>query len=68
MKRTESERSKSVNARTADIAGPEELERADGSLKTPCCFLCNGVAVKIVYSEDGESLEDILAGLLGRMA
>lgn len=78
MNRAELEELKKVDVRTVDISDLEDIENIeiDSSLsarerwmdfaekiKNPFCFLCNGMVVKISYSEAKESLEHKLVQL-----
>lgn len=69
---------KKVDVRTVDISTLEDIDhiKIDGSLsmkecwmdfaekiKNPFCFICNGMIVKISYSEAKESLENKLVQL-----
>ena len=71
-----------VDVRTVDVSALEDIEKIeiDGSLsarerwmdfaekiKNPFCFICNGMVVKISYSEAKESLEDRLIQLCATM-
>lgn len=74
----ELEELKKVNVRTVDISDLEDIEKIeiDSSLsvrerwmdfaekiKNPFCFICNGMVVKISYSEAKESLENKMVQL-----
>lgn len=78
MNRSELEELKKVDVRTVDISALEDIEEIeiDSSLsarerwldfaekiKNPFCFICNGMVVKISYSEEKESLESKLVQL-----
>jgi len=78
MNRAELEELKKVDVRTVDISVLEDIEKIemDSSLsarerwvdfaekiKNPFCFICNGMVVKISYSEVKESLESKLVRL-----
>lgn len=82
MDRAELEELKKVDVRTVDISVLEDIERIeiDSSLsarerwidfaekiKNPFCFICNGMVVKISYSEAKESLENRLVQLCTSM-
>lgn len=74
----ELEELKKVDVRTVDISDLEDIENIeiDSSLsprerwmdfaekiKNPFCFICNGMVVKISYSEAKESLENKMVQL-----
>ena len=74
----ELEELKKVDVRTVDISALEDIEKIeiDSSLsarerwvdfaekiKNPFCFICNGMVVKVSYSEAKESLENKLVQL-----
>lgn len=74
---------KNVDVRTVDISTltdigkikiNRELPKADRlcafvrEVKNPFCFICNGMVVKISYSDTNESLENKLAKLCMEMA
>ncbi len=74
----ELEELKKTDVRTVDISDLEDIEKIeiDSSLsarerwvdfaekiKNPFCFICNGMVVKISYSEAKESLENRLVQL-----
>ena len=74
----ELEELKKVDVRTVDISALEDIEKIeiDSSLsarerwmdfaekiKNPFCFICNGMIVKVSYSEAQESLENKLVQL-----
>ena len=78
----ELEELKKVDVRTVDISALEDIEKIeiDSSLsarerwmdfaekiKNPFCFICNGMVVKISYSEAKESLENRLVQLCTSM-
>ena len=78
----ELEELKKVDVRTVDISDLEDIEKIeiDSSLsswerwmdfakkiKNPFCFICNGMVVKISYSEAKESLENRLVQLCTSM-
>lgn len=78
MDRAELEELKKADVRTVDISALSEIEKIeiDSSLparerwmdfaekiKNPFCFICNGMVVKISYSEAKESLENRLVQL-----
>ncbi len=82
MNWAELEELKKVDVRTVDVSALEDIEKIeiDGSLsarerwmdfaekiKNPFCFICNGMVVKISYSEAKESLEDRLIQLCATM-
>lgn len=73
---------KNVDVRTVDISTltdigkiriNRELPKADRlcafvrEVKNPFCFICNGMVVKISYSDTNESLENKLAKLCMEM-
>ena len=73
---------KKTDVRTVDISDLEDIEKIeiDSSLsswerwmdfakkiKNPFCFICNGMVVKISYSEAKESLENRLVQLCTSM-
>ncbi len=73
---------KKVDVRTVDVCALEDIEKIeiDSSLsarerwtdfakkiKNPFCFICNGMVVRISYSEAKESLEDRLVQLCASM-
>lgn len=73
---------KKVDVRTVDVCALEDIEKIeiDSSLsarerwtdfakkiKNPFCFICNGMVVKISYSEAKESLEGRLVQLCASM-
>lgn len=78
MNETEIEKMKSIDVRTVDINTLEDIDTikvnktlpiqerwkdfAD-KIKNPFCFICNGMVVKISYSETKESLEKKLIEL-----
>lgn len=77
------EKLKNVDVRTVDISTltdigkikiNRELPKADRlcafvrEVKNPFCFICNGMVVKISYSDTNESLENKLAKLCMEMA
>ena len=74
----ELEELKKTDVRTVDISDLEDIEKIeiDSSLsarerwmdfaekiKNPFCFICNGMVVKVSYSEAKESLENKLVQL-----
>lgn len=74
---------KNVDVQTVDISTltdigkikiNRELPKADRlrafvrEVKNPFCFICNGMVVKISYSDTNESLENKLAKLCMEMA
>ena len=78
----ELEELKKTDVRTVDISDLEDIEKIeiDSSLsswewwmdfakkiKNPFCFICNGMVVKISYSEAKESLENRLVQLCTSM-
>ena len=78
----ELEELKKVDVRTVDISDLEDIEKIeiDSSLsvrerwmdfaekiKNPFCFICNGMVVKVSYSETKESLENKLVQLCTSM-
>lgn len=78
MKQIDLEELKKVDVRTVDVSALEDIEKVkvDRSLsvgerwgdfaekiKNPFCFICNGMVVKISYSEGKESLENKLVQL-----
>ncbi|MDE7310925.1 MAG: hypothetical protein K2N87_04770 [Eubacterium sp.] len=78
MDRAELEELKKVDIRTVDVSALEDIEKIeiDSSLparerwadfaekmKNPFCFICNGMVVKISYSDAKESLENKLLQL-----
>ena len=78
----ELEELKKVDVRTVDISALEDIEKIeiDSSLsarerwmdfaekiKNPFCFICNGMVVKVSYSEAKESLENKLVQLCTSM-
>ena len=77
MKQIDLEELKKVDVRTVDVSALEDIEKVkvDRSLsvgerwnfaekiKNPFCFICNGMIVKISYSEGKESLENKLVQL-----
>ena len=78
MNRAELEELKKVDVRTVDVSALEDIEKIeiDSSLsarerwvdfaekiKNPFCFICNGMVVKVSYSETKESLENKLVQL-----
>lgn len=78
MDRVELEELKKADVRAVDISALEDIEKIeiDSSLsagerwmdfaekiKNPFCFICNGMVVKISYSEAKESLENRLVQL-----
>ncbi|EOS22655.1 hypothetical protein C806_03267 [Lachnospiraceae bacterium 3-1] len=78
MNRAELEKFKKVDVRTVDVSALEDIEKIeiDSSLsvrerwvdfaekiKNPFCFICNGMVVKVSYSEAKESLENKLVQL-----
>ena len=78
MDRAELEELKKVDVRTVDVSALEDIEKIeiDSSLsarerwmdfaekiKNPFCFICNGMIVKVSYSEAKESLENKLVQL-----
>ncbi len=78
MNRAKLEELKNVDVRTVDISALEDIEyiEIDSSLsarerwmdfaekiKNPFCFICNGMIVKVSYSEAEESLENKLVQL-----
>ena len=82
MDRAELEELKKADVRTVDISALSEIEKIeiDSSLparelwmdfaekiKNPFCFICNGMVVKISYSEAKESLENRLVQLCASM-
>ena len=73
---------KKVDVRTVDVSALEDIEKIeiDSSLsarerwtdfaekiKNPFCFICNGMVVKVSYSEAKESLENKLVQLCTSM-
>ena len=82
MNRAELEGLKKVDVRTVDVSALEDIEKIeiDSSLsarerwvdfaekiKNPFCFICNGMVVKVSYSEAKESLENKLVQLCTSM-
>ena len=82
MNRAELEELKKVDIRTVDVSALEDIEKIeiDSSLsagerwldfaekvKNPFCFICNGMVVKVSYSETKESLENKLVQLCTSM-
>ena len=82
MNRAELEELKKVDVRTVDVSALEDIEKIeiDSSLsarerwvdfaekiKNPFCFICNGMVVKVSYSEAKESLENRLVQLCTSM-
>ena len=82
MNRAELEELKKVDVRTVDVSALEDIEKIeiDSSLsagerwldfakkvKNPFCFICNGMVVKVSYSEAKESLENKLVQLCTSM-
>ncbi len=78
MNQAKLEELKNVDVRTVDISALEDIEHIeiDSSLsarerwmdfaekiKNPFCFICNGMIVKVSYSEAKESLENKLVQL-----
>ncbi|MEY8392377.1 hypothetical protein D3Z36_11530 [Lachnospiraceae bacterium] len=78
MNRAELEELKKVDVRTVDISALENIEEIEidhslsvmerwmdfaEKIKNPFCFICNGMVVKISYSEAKESLEKKLIQL-----
>ena len=78
MNRTELEEWKKVDIRTVDVSVLEEIEKIEINsslsprerwvdfaerIKNPFCFICNGMVVKVSYSEAKESLENKLVQL-----
>ena len=78
MNRAELEGLKKVDVRTVDVSALEDIEKIeiDSSLsakerwmdfaekiKNPFCFICNGMVVKVSYSEEKENLENKLVQL-----
>ncbi len=78
MNQEELEELKKVDVRTVDVSALEDIGKIeiDRSLparerwadfvekvKNPFCFICNGMVVKISYSEAKESLENKLVQL-----
>ncbi len=78
MNHAKLEELKNVDVRTVDISALEDIEHIeiDSSLsarerwmdfaekiKNPFCFICNGMIVKVSYSEAKESLENKLVQL-----
>ncbi|NBH35167.1 hypothetical protein D3Z58_16755 [Clostridiaceae bacterium] len=78
MNRAELEELKKVDVRTVDVSALEDIEKIEidsslsagerwmdfaGKVKNPFCFICNGMVVKISYSEAKESLENKLVQL-----
>ncbi|MCI9152030.1 MAG: hypothetical protein HFI42_16480 [Lachnospiraceae bacterium] len=78
MNRTELEEWKKVDVRTVDVSVLEEIEKIEinsslsprerwvdfaEKIKNPFCFICNGMVVKVSYSEAKESLENKLVQL-----
>lgn len=74
----ELEELKKVDVRTVDISDLEDIEKIEidsslsagerwmdfaGKVKNPFCFICNGMVVKISYSEAKESLENKMVQL-----
>ena len=69
---------KKVDVRTVDVSVLEEIEKIEinsslsarerwvdfaEKIKNPFCFICNGMVVKVSYSETKESLENKLVQL-----
>ena len=67
-----------MDVRTVDVSALEDIEKIeiDSSLsakerwidfaekiKNPFCFICNGMVVKVSYSEEKENLENKLVQL-----
>lgn len=82
MDQAELEELKKVDVRTVDVSALEDIEKIEidsslsarerwtdfaGKIKNPFCFICNGMVVKISYSEAKESLEDRLVQLCASM-
>ena len=82
MNRTELEEWKKVDVRTVDVSVLEEIEKIEinsslparerwvdfaEKIKNPFCFICNGMVVKVSYSEAKESLENKLVQLCTSM-
>lgn len=82
MNRIELEELKKVDVRTVDVSVLEEIEKIEinsslsarerwvdfaEKIKNPFCFICNGMVVKISYSEAKESLENRLVQLCASM-
>ena len=78
MNRIELEELKKVDVRTVDVSVLEEIEKIEinsslparerwvdfaEKIKNPFCFICNGMVVKVSYSEAKESLENKLVQL-----
>lgn len=78
MKQIDLEELKKVDVRTVDVSALEDIEKVEvdrslparerwrdfaEKIKNPFCFLCNGMVVKISYSERNESLENKLVQL-----
>lgn len=78
MDREELEKLRNVDVRTVDVSALEDIEKVEvdrslparerwrdftEKIKNPFCFLCNGMVVKISYSEGKESLENKLVQL-----
>jgi uncharacterized protein with PIN domain len=78
MNRIELEELKKVDVRTVDVSVLEEIEKIEinsslsarerwvdfaEKIKNPFCFICNGMVVKVSYSETKESLENKLVQL-----
>lgn len=82
MNWAELEELKKVDVRTVDVSALEDIEKIEidsalsarerwmdfaEKIKNPFCFICNGMVVKISYSEAKESLEDRLIQLCATM-
>ena len=82
MKQIDLEELKKVDVRTVDVSALEDIEKVkvDSSLsagerwrdfaekiKNPVCVICNGMIVKVSYSEGKESLENKLVQLCKSM-
>lgn len=78
MNQIELEELKKVDVRTVDVSVLEEIEKIEinsslparerwvdfaEKIKNPFCFICNGMVVKVSYSEAKESLENKLVQL-----
>ena len=78
----ELEELKKTDVRTVDISDLEDIEKIDidsslsswerwldfaKKVKNPFCFICNGMVVKVSYSEAKESLENKLVQLCTSM-
>lgn len=78
MNRAELEELKKVDVCTVNVSALEEIENIEidssmsvrerwmdfaEKMKNPFCFICNGMVIKISYSEAKESLENKLVQL-----